>query len=353
VICGCTNRDRVAIRVNADSSNPAFLAEQGAEAFRGNGFQLLAPLNNGSTTPQSTMMLTRFVDERYLPFVKSNKRPSTYAGYRNMWTLYLKPHGEIALRDFRTVEGEEVLNAIAKKEDLSRTTMAHIKAFLSGVFRYAKRQGVVNSENPMRDVVLPKARPAGETFAYSLDEINRVLLELPEKPAAIVATAAFTGVREGELRGLLWQDYSGTQIWVTQSVWRGYVQEPKTKASMAPVPVIAELAARIDSYCKLSGSPANGLIFPNSVGKPMCMARLARDVIRPAFLKAEVEWHGWHAFRRGLATNLHRLGVPDKIIQAILRHSNVAVTQGCYIKTVGADVEEAMLSLNQEASANK
>ncbi len=145
--------------------------------------EFLAPLNNGTITPQSTMMLTDFVEDRYLPYVKSHKRPSTYAGYRNMWKLYLIPHGEIALRDFRTVEGEEVLNAIAQKEDLSRTTMAHIKAFLSGVFRYAKRQGVINSENPMRDVVLPKARPAGETYAYSLDEINRVLLELSEKPA--------------------------------------------------------------------------------------------------------------------------------------------------------------------------
>ena len=28
-------------------------------------------------------------------------------------------------------------------------------------------------------------------------------------------------------------------------------------------------------------------------------------------------------FRRGLATNLHQLGVADKDIQAILRHSNV------------------------------
>jgi integrase len=54
---------------------------------------------------------------------------------------------------------------------------------------------------------------------------------------------------------------------------------------------------------------------------------------------------GWHAFRRGLATNLHRLGVSDKTIQAILRHSNVAVTQACYIKTSNADAVEAMLTL--------
>jgi integrase len=57
------------------------------------------------------------------------------------------------------------------------------------------------------------------------------------------------------------------------------------------------------------------------------------------------EWHGWHAFRRGLATNLHRLGVNDKTIQAILRHSNVAVTQACYIKTVEAETKEAMAKL--------
>jgi integrase len=56
-------------------------------------------------------------------------------------------------------------------------------------------------------------------------------------------------------------------------------------------------------------------------------------------------WHGWHAFRRGLATNLHQLGVPDLVIQRILRHSNVAVTQACYIKTANADVQRAMEQL--------
>ena len=52
-----------------------------------------------------------------------------------------------------------------------------------------------------------------------------------------------------------------------------------------------------------------------------------------------------HAFRSGLATNLHRLGMPDKTIQKILRHPNVVVTQTCYIKTVDADAAEAIRSL--------
>jgi hypothetical protein len=60
-----------------------------------------------------------------------------------------------------------------------------------------------------------------------------------------------------------------------------------------------------------------------------------RDALRP-------EWHGWHAFRRGLATNLHRLGVTDKTIQAILRLSNVSTTMDIYVKTVSADSTAAM-----------
>jgi integrase len=54
------------------------------------------------------------------------------------------------------------------------------------------------------------------------------------------------------------------------------------------------------------------------------------------------EWYGWHAFRRGLATNLHRLGADDLTIQPILRHSNVAVTQKCYIKTASEQTQAAM-----------
>ena len=108
----------------------------------------------------------------------------------------------MALREFRTADGERLLEDIARGYDLTGTTLAHIKAFLSGVFRYAKRKGVLNSENPMRDVVLPKGKAAGDTYAYSIDEITRMLNVLTEPAVTVVATAAFTGVREGELRGL-------------------------------------------------------------------------------------------------------------------------------------------------------
>ena len=65
-------------------------------------------------------------------------------------------------------------------------------------------------------------------------------------------------------------------------------------------------------------------------------------------LEKTIEWHGWHAFRRGLATNLHALGVEDKTIQAILRHSNVGLTMNVYVKSVATAGISAMDLLGAE-----
>lgn len=169
-----------------------------------------------------------------------------------------------------------------------------------------------------------------------------MLSVLPEPAGTIIAVAAYTGVRKGELRGFLWENYDGEQVLISQSFWRGHALEPKTRQSRAPVPTIRELARRLDAHRRLSGNPANGLMFPGPVGKPINLDALASEVVVPLVTKAGVQWHGWHAFRRGLATNLHQLGVSDKTIQRILRHSNVTVTQGCYIKTVDCEVTSAM-----------
>ncbi len=102
----------------------------------------------------------------------------------------------------------------------------------------------------------------------------------------------------------------------------------------------------------------------------MNLANLARRVIIPATLPCAVckkeqdehkpeghnferdkslpQWHGWHAFRRGLATNLHALGVDDKTIQAILRHSNVGLTMNVYVKSLSESQVNAMDALSEK-----
>ena len=90
-----------------------------------------------------------------------------------------------------------------------------------------------------------------------------------------------------------------------------------------------------------------GSIFANSVGHPLdlnaCYQREMKDVLK----RAGLAWHGWHGFRRGLASNLNRLGVDDSVIQRILRHSTVATTQNHYIKTASPDAIAAMRQFSE------
>jgi integrase len=111
------------------------------------------------------------------------------------------------------------------------------------------------------------------------------------------------------------------------------------------VPLIRQLAERLNLHRELQGNPSSGLMFESPAKKPVNLDALARDVIRPALEKCGAEWHGWHAARRGLGSNLYRLGVPDMVIQRILRHANVSTTATYYIKTAADDVREAMARL--------
>jgi site-specific recombinase XerD len=109
--------------------------------------------------------------------------------------------------------------------------------------------------------------------------------------------------------------------------------------------VIAQLKLFFDRHRALSGNPSEGFIFRNLSGNALNLDALVGEVIQPVLEAEKIPWYGWHAFRRGLATNLHRLGVSDKVIQQILRHANVTTTINIYVKMVTQDAEEAMKKL--------
>jgi integrase len=70
-------------------------------------------------------------------------------------------------------------------------------------------------------------------------------------------------------------------------------------------------------------------------------------VMKPLLETNEIEWKGWHAFRRGLATNLGVLGVNPKDIQAILRHGELATTMDIYRQSVSKEGHAAMRKLER------
>ena len=255
-----------------------------------------------------------------------------------------------------------------RKQRFNINSLRHIKSFLSGVFRLALQQGFYEGHNPVREASIPAVRAAEETYAYSLEEIEAMLRVLPEPAATVVMTAALTGARRGELRGMSWENYHDGEMMIDRSIWHGHISAPKTASSKRPIPIIRLLQTRLENHRLRQGNPLAGPVFPNEACNPMDLNNLLGRVILPTLNQCEVchrsegdhgpevnhnyrrdaslpKWHGWHAFRRGLGTNLHRLGVPDKTIQAILRHANVNTTNTYYIKNVAEDAAAAMAKL--------
>ena len=133
---------------------------------------------------------------------------------------------------------------------------------------------------------------------------------------------------------------------VLPSIWRGRVGEPKTKRSKAVVPLIPQVCALLEEHRRACGSPISGPIFANGAGKALALDSLYQRQMKELLRRAEIDWEGWHGFRRGLATNLERIGVRESIAAMILRHTNDRVTRKHYIKPapVEAIVEMRQLS---------
>jgi integrase len=342
IVGGKVARRRVVKRLAAcseykDPTHPELLAQAQL---------ILAPINAGSTQPSSADKLATFLEYKYLPHVQASKKPSTYKSYCDMWALVKGHIDGLELRKLRASDIDRILQDVAATKQRAHTTLRNARNFLSGGLRYAVRNDLI-AANPARDAVVPRGLPKGETHAYTLDEIQRILAALPEGEArSAIAVISFTGLRVSELKGLKWADIVEGSLHVQRAVWWGKVTDTKTLHSAAPVPLLPIVHKALDAHRKTQPGSAT-YIFEGSTGQPLRLENDTRRTIRPALAKAKVQWHGWHAFRRGLATNLHALGVDDKTIQAILRHGNVATTQAHYVKTVGVQATAALRKLEK------
>jgi integrase len=380
VIDGEVKRVRIAKQIAQvrDKINGVFTTITKAKA-RDLAKPTLAKINQPDRTPETAVSLVDFVERIYLPRMEQQKRPSTAKGYRDIWENHLRGRSVgLWMREIRTCDIQRILDDVARPGVLSGNSLRHIKSQISGIFSYAKQQGYFDGENPARNTAIPPARLSEETYAYSLEEIGQILSVIPEPAATVFAVAAFTGARRGEIRGLMWENYQNDEIQITRSIWKGHISEPKTRKSRGAIPVISPLSKRLEFHRARSGNRKSGVMFPNASGSPMDLGNLLNRAILPALNRCAVcgkakedcrkslgvgrdaapdheferdkilpEWHGWHAARRGLGTNLYRLGVPEKTIQAILRHANVSTTNTYYIKSAADDTRAAMAKLER------
>jgi integrase len=305
---------------------------------------ILAPINAKTVRPSSTQTVGDFLEHVYLPHVKATKRPSTYKSYLLSFRSAKQHLDGHELREFRTSHVDKLMAAVAAEKLRAHTSHRNLKSFFSGAFRFAKRTDLI-AENPVRDSIVPRGKPATDTHAYSLEEIEAMIKVLPEPGRTAVIVAGFTGLRISEVKGLRWDDVVGDELHVNRSVWSGVVNDTKTLTSKAPVPLLPLVKKALAAHRRRF--PSTVWVFAGGTGKPLRLENVLRRDMKPALTKAKIQWHGWHALRRGLGTNLNSLGVDGKTIQAILRHSDLSTTMAFYVRPVPAESKAAMRKIER------
>jgi integrase len=133
-------------------------------------------------------------------------------------------------------------------------------------------------------------------------------------------------------------------------VWRTKIGQTKTAESEAPVPLVPilhEILTNYRSSLKRYNEDSDYIFAGDRRGQPLNLMNVALREIRPKLEKHKLRWKGWHSFRRGLATNLHSLGIKPMVIAAILRHSDISTTLSYYVSVPDAETQDAMKRLQE------
>ena len=90
-------------------------SDHGAEKHLGSGLRLRYPILHRQHNHDRHHGNGGRHEDCYLPYVEEQKRRSTYCGYKNIWLRYVQSNGDVALREVRTFEAEQLLKDIARQ----------------------------------------------------------------------------------------------------------------------------------------------------------------------------------------------------------------------------------------------
>lgn len=225
----------------------------------------------------------------------------------------------------------------AKPLELAPASITLTLAVLSKMYTWANEAGYVDCRNPVKGCKRPKATPSLDYL--SKPEVVNLLAaadHLAQLGVAswqslmlypMIATAAYAGLRLGELLGLRWMD---VRLDVARlDVMRSYKTSPKS-GKARHLPINAELVRILRAWQKRCPTMPEGLVFPleDADGLRMGGANSLRGVL-PDVLGAagcHVPAKPWHALRHTFASHFMMAGGNILSLQKLLGHGTLTMT---------------------------
>lgn len=270
-------------------------------------------------------------------------RASTYDSYNDILRLHLIPGlGRFAIAKLTPAEVQAFLNR-KLASGLSPRRVQYIHAVLRRALRTAERWEMV-TRNVAKLVDSPRV-PRHEISPLTPEQAKR-LTEAAEddRHRALYVTALGTGLRQGELLGLRWDDVDldagRLRVRHTLACVAGKLTllEPKTERSrrnvMLPDAVTAALRAhrtrqKMERLVAGSRWVASDHVFTTTIGTPLHAATVTR-AFHVALDRAGLPRSRFHDLRHAVATFLLAQGMTLEDVKQLLGHSSITLTSNTY-----------------------
>jgi integrase len=227
-----------------------------------------------------------------------------------------------------------MLNALP----LSPVSVGHVRSVLRTALAHAMRAGLLE-RNVAALAEAPRIRQRERRW-LSAAEARRLLdATADDRLHALYVLALTTGMRQGELLALSWDDIDEGTVTVRASLARidgEWVRlTPKTDRGQRTIVLTAEASAALADHRRRMAAERtpdwryHGLVFTTARGEPIHGSNLIPPL--RAYLASEgLPAITWHDLRHSAASVMLAAGVPLRVIADILGHSTIRITADLY-----------------------
>lgn len=290
-------------------------------------------LRNGFLLPDDNIRFGDYLDRFLKDVAAPTLKPKTADSYRWLIERHIKPNlGHIVLTKLRP-DHLQSLYSQKLEEGLSKRTVQHMHAVIRRSLNLAMKWDLI-FRNPASLVTAPTpdkkppktlSKSQAKTFLESVKE---------HRWYPIYVLAITTGMRQGEILGLRWEDVDleSGKLSVNRTVQnlRGQIIEgtPKTAGSRRTIALPGYTLDTLREHNRARGEK-EGLLFSTSSGRAVSPRNVLRHFHR-ALEKAELPKIRFHDMRHTAATLLLQENVHPKIVQEMLGHSTISLTPDTY-----------------------
>ncbi len=316
----------------------------------------MADSDRGLVFDADNLTLGEYLDRWLSDSVADTVKATTFERYEQITRLHLKPAlGKVKLKAitpahmrglYREKLDGDPTNDV---EPLSSRTVRYMHTTLHKALKQAVMDGLIPRN--ATEAVKPPQPSREEMHPLTPDEAKHFLKtahDTGDRLEALYVLAVHTGLRQGELLGLKWDDVDleggSLQVRRTLAITKDgpVLTAPKTTGSRRSVKLTNAATTALRSHLKRQlaeidkvGSLWNpgeydGLIFASETGEPLDRRTVTKHRFKPLLKRAGLPEIRFHDLRHTSATLLLGKNINPKIVSEMLGHSTIAITLDTY-----------------------